>query len=120
MSKEHKAHALRIKCIDWRFSEVIERDSLARGLNGRSDDISWPGASSDFDNVSQAAALSIELHDPDEAYIYEHEDCGAYGNDNSEETHKENAEKLKEFLLGKKPQIKVTTLIATLGGIKTL
>ncbi|HLA03772.1 MAG TPA: hypothetical protein VJ065_00900 [Patescibacteria group bacterium] len=120
MSKEHKAHALRIKCIDWRFSEVIERDSLARGLNGRSDDISWPGASSDFDNVSKATALSIKLHDPDQAYIYEHEDCAAYGEDNSIDVHRENAYKLKAFLEEKKPNIIVTTLIATFAGIKEL
>ena len=120
MSKEHKAKALRIKCIDWRFAEVIESDSQARGLNGRSDDISWPGASYDFDNVSKTAALSIKLHDPDEAYIYEHEDCGAYGEDNSINVHRENPYKLKAYLEEKKPSIKVTTLIATLDGIKEL
>src|SRR3989338_7981793 len=120
MSKEHKAKALRIKCIDWRFSEIIENDSQARGLNGRSDDVSWPGASKDFDNVSQAAALSIELHDPDEAYIYEHEDCGAYGEDNSEDAHRTNAYKLKTYLEEKKPGIQVNTFMATFNGIKEL
>ena len=120
MSKEHKTEALAIHCIDFRFQDQIQEHlEYVQSLKDF-DRISWPGASKDFDNVSQAAALSIELHDPDEAYIYEHEDCGAYGNDNSEETHKENAEKLKEFLLGKKPQIKVTTLIATFEGMKAL
>src|SRR3989344_6557594 len=112
MSKEHKANALRIKCIDWRFAEAIASDTQARGLNGNSDEISWPGASKDFENVSKAAALSIELHDPDEAYIYEHEDCGAYGEDNSMDAHRKNAYKLKAFLEEKKPTMKVTTLIA--------
>ena len=120
MSKVHKAKALRIKCIDWRFAEAIANDAQARGLNGRSDDISWPGASKDFDNVSQAAALSIKLHDPDEAYIYEHEDCGAYADDNSFETHRENAYKLKSFIEETKPTIKVTTLFAAFEGIKEL
>ena len=98
MSKKHKAKALRIKCIDWRFEKLIREDAQARGLNGKSDEISWPGSSKDYDNVSQAAALSIELHDPDDAYIYEHEDCGAYEKDNSLDTHRENAYKLKVFL----------------------
>jgi len=120
MSKEHKAQALRIKCIDWRFAEAIESDSQSHGLNGNSDEISWPGASKDFDNVSEAAALSIKLHDPDQAYIYEHEDCGAYGENNSINVHRKNAYKLKAFLQEKKPSIKVTTLIATFDGIKEL
>ncbi len=120
MSKEHKAKALRIKCIDWRFAEAIANDTQARGLNGNSDEISWPGASYDFDNVSRAAALSIELHDPDEAYIYEHEDCGAYGSEDSLENHTFYAKKLKTFLEEVKPPIKVTTLIATFDGIREL
>ena len=120
MSKKHKAKALRIKCIDWRFAEVIAIDAQARGLIGNSDEISWPGASKDFDNVSKAAALSIKLHDPDEAYIYEHEDCGVYENDNSLDAHRKNAYKLKAFLEEKKPSMKVTTLIATFDGIKEL
>src|SRR3990167_3904607 len=120
MSKEHKAKALRIKCIDWRFSEIIENDSQARGLNGNSDDISWPGASKDFDNVSRAAYISLKLHDPDQVYIYEHEDCGAYGEDNSEDSHRKNAYKLKVFLQEKKPSVKVNTFIATFSSIKEL
>lgn len=120
MSKEHKAKALRIKCIDWRFSEMIDSDSRARGLNGKSDDVSWPGASKDFDVVTQAVDISLRLHDPDQVYIYEHEDCGAYGEDNSIDAHRNNAYKLKAYLNEKKPSIEVNTFIATFGGIKEL
>src|SRR3989337_3572391 len=120
MSKEHKTNALRIKYIDWRFSEIIESDSQARGLNGRSDDISWPGASKDFDNVSRAVDISLKLHDPDQVYIYEHEDCGAYGEDNSEDAHRTNAYKLKTYLEEKKPGIHVKPFMTTFSGINDL
>jgi len=120
MSKEHKTEALAIHCIDFRFQDQIQEHlEYVQSLKDF-DRISWPGASKDFDNVSQAAALSIELHDPDEAYIYEHEDCGAYGEDNSMDAHRKNAYKLKAFLEEKKPNIIVTTLIATFAGIKEL
>ena len=120
MSKEHKANALRIKCIDWRFAEVIANDAQVRGLNGNSYEISWPGASKDFDNVSRAADISLKLHDPDQVYIYEHEDCGAYGKDNSEDSHRKNAYKLKAYLEEKKTGIQVSTFMATFSGIKEL
>ena len=120
MSAKHKAHGLIIKCIDFRFQERIEADAKSRGLYGNSDEIAWPGASKDSDNVSKSAELSIRLHDPSEVLIYEHEDCGAYGENNSEEIHRQNAQRLKEFLEQIKPGIKVVTLIATFQGIKGL
>ena len=120
MSKEHKTEALAIHCIDFRFQDQIQEHlEYVQSLKDF-DRISWPGASKDFDNVSRAADISLKLHDPDQVYIYEHEDCGAYGKNNSEETHPKNAYKLKVFLQEKKPSVKVTTLIVTFDGIKAL
>ncbi|MBI2598834.1 hypothetical protein HYW40_01265 [Candidatus Curtissbacteria bacterium] len=87
---------------------------------GQFDRISWPGTSKDFDSLKKAAAISLKLHDPDEVLIIEHEDCGAYGLDNSLETHRANAEKLAQALKEIKPSLKITLLIATLDGIKDL
>lgn len=116
----HKAQTLIIHCIDFRFQEKIDNDLKNRNLAGNFDRISWPGASIDFENVKNAASISLRLHDPDEIVIYEHEDCGAYGEDNSKETHKANALKLAEALKEIKPSLKVTTLIAMFEGIKPL
>lgn len=120
MSVEHKTQALAIACIDFRFQEMIEEDLKKRGLAGKVDSIAWPGASKDLDQVAKAAEVSIRLHDPDLALIYEHEDCGAYGDDNSLQTHKDNAARLAEKLKGGKPSLEVTSLIATFEGIKDL
>ncbi len=120
MSVEHKAEALAIHCIDYRFQEMIDQDLTQRGLNGNIDRIAWPGASKDLDQVTEAAQVSIRLHDPDNAYIYEHEDCGAYGEDNSQETHKKNAQALAKKLKEIKPNLKISSHIATFDGIKDL
>lgn len=120
MPVEHKAKALAVLCIDYRFQEVIDQDLQSRGLNGNVDRIAWPGASKDLDNVSEAAKVSIRLHNPDLAYIYEHEDCGAYGENNSTQTHKRNAEELAQRLRQIKPTLEVNTFIATFEGIKEL
>ena len=116
----HKAKALAIHCIDLRFQKAIDADIQTRVPYGEFDRISWPGSSIDFENVKTAASVSLRLHDPDEIIIYEHEDCGAYGQDNSPETHKKNAQKLSGALKEIKPSLQVTTLIATFEGVKEL
>lgn len=116
----HKAKVLAIHCIDLRFQQMIDKDLVARVPYGEFDRISWPGASIDFENVKGASAISLKLHDPDEIVIYEHEDCGAYGEDNSLETHKNNAQKLVKALREIKPRFQAVTLIATFEGIKQL
>ena len=120
MSIKHKAQALAITCIDFRFCKMIEEDLAKRHLNGNCDRVAWPGTSKDHDNVLQTAKLSLKLHNPDELYIYEHEDCGAYGQDNSEKTHRQNATKLANSLQEIRPTLEVTTLMATFKGIKPL
>ena len=120
MSAKHKTKALVIHCIDFRFQDRIQEHLVNVDSISKFDRISWPGASKDFDNVSRAADISLKLHDPDQVYIYEHDDCGAYGEDNSEDAHRKNAYRLKTFLQEKKPSIKVMTLIATFDGIKAL
>jgi len=120
MSVEHKARALKFKCSDWRFEEMIDADTKSRGLNGNSDEISWPEASKNFDKVNTAAILLLQLHDPDQALIYEHQDCGAYGENNSEETHRTNAQKLADSLKTAKPKLEIEILFVTSEGIKEL
>lgn len=115
-----KAQALAIHCIDLRFQQIIDEDLKNRGLFGKFDRISWAGASKDLENVADNASISIKLHDPDEIIIYEHEDCGAYGKDNSQQTHKKNAQALSQKLKEIKPELKITTLIATFDGVKEL
>ena len=120
MSQKHKAKAVIIHCIDFRFQKIIQEEIEKRGLVGQFDRISHPGASRNFQTVSKSCQLSLELHDPDEAIIIEHVDCGAYGEDNLPDTHKRNAQKLKEFLEKLKPEIKVIILLAAFDGIKKL
>lgn len=116
----HKAKTLVIHCIDFRFQEMTDTDVKKRANYGEFDRIAWPGAAKDLENVKSAAEISIRLHDPDEVIIYEHEDCGAYGNDNSNKIHFDNATKLAGALKSGKPTLQTTLLIATFKGIKEL
>jgi len=99
---------------------MIDENLKKRGLFGKFDRISWAGASKDLQNVLNNASISLKLHEPDEIIIYEHEDCGAYEEDNSEETHRANAQNLINKLKEIKPVLKFTTQIATFDGVKEL
>lgn len=117
----HKAKLLVIHCIDLRFQEAIDADVKSNANYGEFDRIAWPGASIDFENVKNAAVnVSLKLHNPEKVIIYEHEDCGAYGNDNAFEIHKKNAQKLGNALKEANPNLSVSTKIATFEGIKEL
>ena len=116
----HKAKILVIQCIDLRFQKIIDDDVTKNVEYGQFDRIAWPGASKDFENVKTAAEISIKLHNPDEIIIYEHEDCGAYGEDNTIEIHRKNAQKLANSLKEIKPDLQVHLKIASQTNIQNL
>lgn len=120
MSVKHKAEAIAITCIDFRFQEMIDTDLRSRNLNGNCDRIAIAGASKNHEQALQQAQVSLRLHDPDKVLIYEHEDCGAYGQDNSVRTHLQKATQLEVSLRDLKPPIQVTKLFAAFDGIKDL
>ncbi len=112
----HKADALVIHCIDLRFQESIQKFLESRELSGKFDRIAWPGTSKEAETVVQASEVSFRLHSPDKVILIEHEDCGAYGEDNRESTHKEKALALAHELKVLKSDIEVEIFMAMLDG----
>ena len=109
MKKTHKAKALAISCIDFRFVTKIRDFLMDQGLNNNYDLITVPGASLSLPNITQSILTSIRLHEPDKIYIFDHEDCGAYKEDNSKKVHSRNLLKAKEILLNDYSKIQVNT-----------
>jgi len=86
----HKAKACILSCIDFRFQEQIHNWLEENGYMGKSDLIDVAGASRDLvapikENHKKALMreieLSVNLHDPDEIIIIDHQDCGGYAQD---------------------------------------
>ncbi len=118
----HKAKAVAILCMDFRFQEKIQNWLKDNGYLGHTDEISIAGASRDFitpvedwhkDYVNLQLELSVKLHDPDEILIFDHQDCGGYAQDDTipsgldyeedKKRHIEYATKVKELLEQKYP-----------------
>lgn len=123
----HKAKALVLSCIDFRFQKMIE-DFIETDMR----------ALRDYDHVAVAGAvrqlvnpvkpefqeylleqirISVSLHTPDVMYLINHEDCGAYGEDNSRETHESDLRNAYTLLKEKYPQLDIKLFIATFDGL---
>jgi hypothetical protein len=88
------------------------RDFLVeKRLQDNYDLVTVPGASLGINKVVEAVATSIRLHEPGDIYIFDHEDCGAYGENNSVKAHVNNLKKAKELLAKPYPDKKVLTYI---------
>lgn len=117
MSNSHNSiSALAIHCIDYRFVEKQRDFFLEKGLEGNYDLIAYPGASKEVETLSDAISVSIRLHNPSKILILDHEDCGAFGENNSFDDHKNSLEKAKKFLEEKFPNISVELYLSQLDG----
>lgn len=86
----HKAKAVVIACIDFRFQEKMHQFLRNESYLGKSDEIIVAGAVRDLvcpvnENdgryLWKQLSLSINLHDPDEIILIDHQDCGGYAQD---------------------------------------
>ncbi|OGY27133.1 MAG: hypothetical protein A2Z11_03190 [Candidatus Woykebacteria bacterium RBG_16_43_9] len=109
MKNSHKCTALAISCIDYRFVGKVRQYLIDQGLKDNYDLITVPGASLKLADVADSISTSMRLHDPDEVYIFDHEDCGAYGVNNSKSEHIKNLNHAKERILKNNPEKLVST-----------
>lgn len=131
----HKAKAVVITCIDFRFHKQIQEFLKDKGYLGNYDKIVIAGASRDFVKPLETAhgqyvwrqlELSISLHNPDKIIFIDHQDCGGYSQDGlikgglerDEDLiqHKAMLVLLKKHLFKKFPNKKVIFYYADLKG----
>lgn len=126
MVKPHKAKAVVITCMDFRFQNAVRKYMKKKNLLGHSDRIVVAGGSRDFiipvkeqhkDYVWTQLNLSLELHNPTKIIIIDHQDCGGYAQDGlipkglilskDKRKHISMLKKLKRVILKKFPKKKV-------------
>ncbi|MBD3328928.1 hypothetical protein GF357_00325 [Candidatus Dojkabacteria bacterium] len=85
-----KAKATVLTCGDYRIQETVHRWLAENGYFGKSDEIIVFGGTRDlvkpldddhFEYLLRQLELSVEMHDPDEILLIDHQDCGGYGID---------------------------------------
>ena len=127
----HKAKAVIISCMDFRFHKTLQHWLEENGYLGHIDEITIAGASRDIatpleqshhDVLMRQIGLSIKLHDPDEIIICDHQDCGGYKDiivdgtpaDKDFDMHKKFLGEAEEILKEKYPNKKFRKLYITM------
>ena len=124
----HKAKALIIHCIDFRFIKAIKEWLEKEGLMGATDEVSLAGAvqnivspknEADRELVLKQIDIAKRLHSIDEVILMNHTDCGAYGGRSAfsnelEETQKHELDlrEARAIIAAKFPWLKVKLVLA--------
>ena len=116
----HHCKAAVLNCIDFRFQEAIDGFMKKQGLNGNADRIGIAGGVKNMGEMFQELSISERLHQVEDIYLINHQDCGAYGPEVAKdskvelETHRSDMLMAKKIIQEKYPQINVHAYFLTL------
>ncbi len=113
---DHKADAIVITCIDFRFQEYIN-NWLNKNFKPKTYDRgAFAGAAKSLDTILTQIELAYRLHHVKKAIIINHEDCGAYGKEETVDHHIRDLRQVKKHILEKFPNLEVETYYLHLDG----
>ncbi len=114
--KTHNCQALVITCIDFRLQEFIN-NWINKNLSPKTyDRVALAGGVKDFESISNQVEISKKLHNIEKVVLINHEDCGAYGKDGTEEIHSQDLNQAKKSLNEKYPDLLISTYYLKLDG----
>lgn len=89
VSNKHICQAIVVSCMDFRLRSHL-RKWTAANINGGFDRVAIAGGVRNLPFLVDQIELSYKLHQIGEAYLINHEDCGAYGAEGTFEKNKED------------------------------
>lgn len=105
-----------VTCIDYRLQKIVD-SWLARQLgHGTYDRIGLAGAVKEWETVSSQINLAVDLHGITKVVLINHEDCGAYGEDDTRRRHEADLKEARRKLLEEYPRMDVEIYYARIGG----
>lgn len=111
----HSCQAVVVSCMDFRLRKFLRKwttESIAGGF----DRVAIAGGVKELEVITDQIALSVKLHKIEEAYLINHENCGAYGDSGTFEKHKEDLLNARKVLRQKFPEMKIIPLYLKLDG----
>ncbi|HEY4694875.1 MAG TPA: carbonic anhydrase [Candidatus Nanoarchaeia archaeon] len=119
-SPDESIEALVIRCIDYRFVTQSREFKEAKGWINQYDLLTFPGASKNIHHLFDAIEISNRLHQPKKIVIMDHEDCGAFGEDDSFEDHRRSLKKAEKLLNVVFPEIPVELYYVKFSGVEKI
>ncbi len=118
-AKRHVAHecnAIVISCMDFRLRKYLRAWASSTLDTGGYDRVAIAGGVKNLGVIVDQVSLSAQLHNINEVYLINHEDCGAYGAEGSFEKHKEDLLFAQTIIEQKFPDMKIIPLYLKLNG----
>lgn len=112
----HTANACIVSCIDFRFQEYIKKWLSKNMKNKAYDYVGFAGATKDLHTIKERLAISIRLHQISQVVLIHHEDCGAYGKEDSHDRHAKDLKKAQEVINALYPELKISLYYLHLNG----
>ncbi len=128
----HHCPALVIACLDFRFIRPIQDWLKELGLRENHDFLTVAGASKQIAQPDKEAYqefilkqidISVNLHQINQLFLINHEDCGAYGGQAAfksaaaeKQKHVEDLNAAEQYLRAKYPHLQIVKVYAYLNG----
>lgn len=113
----HKCDALLVTCIDYRFQRYVRNWTDDNLKKQTFDLVGYAGSTKDLKTILKQIAISVRLHHTKQIILIHHEDCGAYGDKSTPETHKNDLTKARKEVLAIYPNVTVSLYYLRLDGV---
>lgn len=120
--ENHTCDAIVITCIDFRFQEYINQWISENFQPKTYDRVALGGGVKNLDIILGQIEIAHNLHHIHKVILINHEDCGAYGEENfpdsqiEHQKHSEDLKNAKTAILEKYPDLRVETYYLHLNG----
>lgn len=113
---DHKAEAIIITCIDFRFQEYINK-WIAENFQPKTYDRgAFAGAAKSLNTILDQIEVAHRLHHIKRVVLINHEDCGAYGPDGHVDHHVRDLRLASKTIKESFPNLEVETYYLHLDG----
>ncbi|OGE25531.1 hypothetical protein A3C26_02370 [Candidatus Daviesbacteria bacterium RIFCSPHIGHO2_02_FULL_39_12] len=113
---DHKAEAVVVTCIDFRLQEIINK-WISKYLQPKTyDRVAWAGGVKNLDQILEQVEISQRLHHIKKVVLINHEDCGAYGQEDTAQKHAEDLTSAKTKIQEQFPNLETETYYLHLDG----
>lgn len=112
-----KAENIVVSCIDFRIQHDLSL-WISKKFPPRSfDRVEIGGGVKDLKKILKQVEIAFKLHHIKKVFLINHEDCGAYGKEETPMKHVEDLQKTKTAIKKKHPRLEVHTYYLRLDGM---
>ncbi len=114
--ENHKAEAIIVTCIDFRFNEYIDKWISQNFAPKTFDRVALAAGEKNLGTVMEQIEIAHRLHHINKVVLINHEDCGAYGEAGTPEKHAEDLKNASSQIKAKYPDLEIETYYLHLDG----